>query len=83
MATKPKRKTVYPVAREKSLPVPAAITAAKTLALLIKLGSDSAATLARRFFKAGVGQYGAGDLSLGIKVPASRTRACVPTVRHR
>ena len=72
MATKSKRKTTYPVVSEKSLPTPAAITAAETLASLTKLGSDSGTTLVRRFFKAGVGQYGSGDLFLGIKLPVLR-----------
>ena len=72
MATSPRRKTTHPVAKSTSLPAIAGATAAKTLVSLTRLGSASAATFARRFFKTGVGQYGTGDLFLGIKVPVLR-----------
>lgn len=84
MATSPERKTAQPVGRLKrrsqlrppssriALP---ALTASQTLLTLVALGSTSAATLAKRFFKTGVGQYGAGDLFLGIRVPVLRALA--------
>ena len=72
MATSPRRKTTRSVAQSTSLPTIAASTATKTLVSLTRLGNASAATFARRFFKTGVGQYGAGDLFLGIKVPVLR-----------
>jgi 3-methyladenine DNA glycosylase AlkD len=39
------------------------------------LGSPEAAALAARFFKTGPGQYGEGDIFLGIRVPALRKLA--------
>jgi 3-methyladenine DNA glycosylase AlkD len=36
------------------------------------MGNETAAQLARRFFKTGAGEYGEGDTFLGIKVPAVR-----------
>jgi 3-methyladenine DNA glycosylase AlkD len=42
---------------------------------LRSLGSRETATVLQRFFKTGPGQYGAGDLFLGIKVPPMRALA--------
>ena len=72
MATSPRQKTTRLAVKATSLPAIAASTAAKTLVSLTRLGSASAATFAQRFFKTGVGQYAAGDLFLGIKVPVLR-----------
>lgn len=43
------------------------MTARTLLARLEELGDPEAARLAQRFFKTGPGQYGAGDVFLGIK----------------
>ena len=81
MATSPGRKTAQPVVRPKprsrTRPSPArivlpALTAAQTLVTLVALGSSSAAVFAQRFFKTEAGQYAAGDLFLGIRVPVLR-----------
>lgn len=40
---------------------------------LRQLGSDKAAEQAGRFFKTGAGQYGAGDIFLGVRVPVVRS----------
>lgn len=50
----------------------AGLSAADAVVALTKLGSVSAAAFAQRFFKTGVGQYGAGDAFLGIRVPVLR-----------
>ena len=59
--------------RTQTLPAAAPPTATTTLVALSKLGSAHAAAFAQRFFKTGVGQYGAGDLFLGIRVPVLRS----------
>lgn len=53
--------------------------AAQISAELRALASPELATLQRRFFKTGPGQYGEGDVFLGIKVPPLRALA----KRHR
>ena len=50
-------------------------TARDALARLHDLGSPEAAALAARFFKTGPGQYGEGDVFLGIRVPVLRKLA--------
>lgn len=40
-----------------------------------ELGSAERAELAQRFFKTGVGEYGEGDIFLGLSVPQMRTLA--------
>lgn len=78
MAANPGRKTAQlvaaPKSRAKKKPAPTLekSSASKTLLALTRLGSVSAAAIAQRFFKTGVGQYGAGDLFLGIRVPVLR-----------
>lgn len=39
---------------------------------LAKYGSDSDASFLQRFFKTGPGEYGEGDLFIGVKVPDTR-----------
>ncbi len=48
------------------------MTADEILARLQALADETTATTARRFFKTGPGQYGEGDVFLGIKVPLLR-----------
>jgi len=50
-------------------------TADNIIRQLKALGSEAAAEHAQRFFKTGPGQYGEGDLFLGIKVPVLRKLA--------
>jgi len=50
-------------------------TAEKITKQLKVLGNETAAEHAQRFFKTGPGQYGAGDLFLGITVPVLRKLA--------
>jgi 3-methyladenine DNA glycosylase AlkD len=50
-------------------------TARDALARLQALGSPEAAAFAARYFKIGPGQYGEGDVFLGIRVPALRKLA--------
>ena len=50
-------------------------TADKITRQLETLGNKTAAEHAQRFFKTGPGQYGEGDIFLGIKVPVLRTVA--------
>lgn len=71
MATKASRKTRRTVAPTRPS-VSNAATAADALMALTRMGSASAASFARRFFKTGPGQYGAGDQFLGVKVPVLR-----------
>ena len=68
VAPKPrKRKEPTPIAQRPS--------ATETLLLLARLGRTNAAAFAQQFFKTGAGQYGAGDLFLGIRVPVLRALA--------
>jgi 3-methyladenine DNA glycosylase AlkD len=48
------------------------IRAADVLKELKRLGTPARAKSSARFFKTGEGQYGAGDLFLGVTVPAQR-----------
>src|SRR5947209_7247877 len=43
---------------------------------LRQLGDEKTAAGLRRFFKTGPGEYGAGDVFVGLKVPALRQLAC-------
>ena len=56
-------------------------TAREIQARLRKLGSPEAAAFAARYFKTGPGQYGEGDVFLGIRVPVLRrvARECQAT----
>jgi 3-methyladenine DNA glycosylase AlkD len=51
------------------------LTARDALDRLHALGSPEAAAFAARYFKTGPGQYGEGDLFLGIRAPALRKLA--------
>ncbi len=48
---------------------------------LLEMANEEKAVILRRFFKTGPGQYGEGDIFLGITVPQLRkfTRECVKT----
>uniref|UniRef100_UPI0024560678 DNA alkylation repair protein n=1 Tax=Nocardia abscessus TaxID=120957 RepID=UPI0024560678 len=48
------------------------VTAADVQAALRELANPVDATHLRRFFKTGPGEYGEGDVFLGVRVPASR-----------
>lgn len=50
-------------------------SALDALSRLRELGSPEAARLCERFFKTGPGQYAAGDVFVGVKVPIVRTLA--------
>ena len=51
------------------------MAASKISKELRALASPEAAAILQRFFKTGAGQYGAGDVFLGIKVPPLRALA--------
>jgi 3-methyladenine DNA glycosylase AlkD len=48
------------------------LTAKAALAKLRSIGDPEDAAFLQRFFKTGPGEYGAGDVFLGIRVPATR-----------
>ena len=52
--------------------VPQCLSPEKITKLLQAMGNKTAAEHARRYFKTGPGQYGEGDLFLGIRVPVLR-----------
>ncbi len=47
-------------------------SAAQVLAELERLGDPERASLARRYFRTGPGEYGEGDVFLGLPVPRVR-----------
>ncbi len=51
------------------------MTAAEIVSQLRQLGDPAIASVLRRFFKTGPGEYGAGDTFVGIKVPPLRKLA--------
>ena len=50
-------------------------TANEIIQELKALGNDNQREILQRFFKTGKGQYGYGDMFLGIKVPITRAIA--------
>lgn len=52
-----------------------AASATEILATLLELGDESIAEHSKKFFKTGKGEYGEGDLFLGIRVPVIRKSA--------
>ena len=52
------------------------MTAAEATKRLKALASPEVVTISARFFKTGPGQYGAGDVFIGVRVPALRKLAC-------
>jgi 3-methyladenine DNA glycosylase AlkD len=64
-----------PIAKSGRPDEPARASAADVIAALAEVADEEDAVNLRRFFKTGAGQYGEGDVFIGVRVPVSRTIA--------